>query len=81
MELWDLKTALEKVLAVNVDLLCLNDADPIIASQVYKYHQPIAINNSTQLTEYFVQMLSAYAELKEFIKPMEDKILQRRYHV
>lgn len=80
MELWELKEKLAETLLVEVDLVCLNHADPIIANQIYACHQPILINNIKALQEYFMLLSSEYAELKEFIKPMEDRILERKYY-
>jgi predicted nucleotidyltransferase len=81
MELWDLKTSISEKLRVEVDLICLNKADPIIGKQIYQYHLPIVVNNAVGLAEYFARLCSEYAELKEFIRPMEQQILTRKYYV
>lgn len=79
-ELWELKEKLADALQHEVDLVCLNRADPIIASQIYKYHRIILVNNPKKLEDYFMRLCSDYAELKEFIRPMEDRILERKYY-
>lgn len=80
LELWDLKTQLSQELSSEVDLICLNRADPILGKQIYQHHLPVLINDSSQLTEYFSLMCSQYMELKEFIRPMEEQILKRKYY-
>ncbi len=44
LELWELKQKLDNALSREVDLICLNSADPIIGNQIYKHHQVILIN-------------------------------------
>lgn len=81
LELWALKEKISHKLSVHVDLICLNNADPIIGSQIYRYHLPLVVNDSAALTEYFALLCSDYAELKELIRPMENQILERKYNV
>jgi predicted nucleotidyltransferase len=81
LELWEFRQILDRAFPCEIDLICLNNADPIIGNQIYKHHQVILMNDSKQLAEYFARLSSEYAELKEFIKPMEDQILQRKYYV
>lgn len=78
-ELWDLKTQLDRILATEVDLLCLNLADPIIGNQIYQSYKPVLVNDPVKLAEYFALLCGKYMELKEFIRPMEEQILQRKY--
>lgn len=80
MELWELKEKLAEQLHKDVDLVCLNTANTIISSQIYKYHQPLLVNDQKALSCYFMYLLSDYAELKELRRPMEKNILQRRYY-
>jgi uncharacterized protein len=80
LELWELQAKISELLSSNVELISLNQADPIIGTQVYKYHIVVLINDQRKLTEYFVKLISEYAELKEFIKPMENQILERKYY-
>jgi len=80
MTLWELKESLQDKLGKDVDLVCLNTADTIIASQIYKYNQPILVNDQQKLICYFMYLLSDYAELKELRQPMEKHILERRYY-
>ena len=81
LELWDLHTRLMSALPTEVDLICLNQADPIIGNQVYQNYQEVLVKDSEKLWEYFSRLAWEYAELKEYIKPLEDQILQRRYYV
>lgn len=80
LELWELRQKLAEALECDVDLICLNNADPIIGNQIYQFHQVILLNDSLDLMEYFIHLSSEYAELKEFIQPMEKQILQRKYY-
>ncbi len=77
--LWELKEQISLALpiAVDVDLVCLNKADPIIGNQVYRHHIPLIVNDASVLAKYFARLSSEYAELKEFIKPMEQQILEK----
>jgi predicted nucleotidyltransferase len=78
MELWEMKEWVAESLRCPVDLICLNTADTIIASQVLKNHRVLLLTNPKKLSEYFVRICVDYAELKELRKPMEDSILERR---
>lgn len=64
-----------------VDLVCLNTADTIIASQVLKNYKILMVKDQKALSKYFMRVVVDYAELKELRKPMEDNILKRRRHV
>lgn len=79
-ELWDIKDNLEEALGCSVDLICLNNAGPIISSQVYKYHKPLLIKDKQELERYFMQLIVNYTELKEFRRDMEEHILERRFY-
>ncbi len=79
MELWEIKEAISEKLQMPVDLICLNNADTIIASQVLKNHKVLLVNDQKKLSEYFMRILIDYAELKELRKAMEDTILQREW--
>jgi uncharacterized protein len=81
MELWEMKESIAERLHSPVDLVCLNTADTIIASQVLKNHKVLLVKDQRKLSEYFMRVVVDYAELKELRKPMEDNILQRRRHV
>jgi uncharacterized protein len=81
LDLWEFQHKLECEFPCEIDLVCLNTADPIIGNQIYKHHQVVLMNEPKKLAEYFARLSSEYAELKEFIKPMEDQILQRSYYV
>ena len=78
LNLWKFKEIIEEKLNCDVDLVCLNEAGTIISSQIYKYHQPVLVNDQKKLDKYFMYLLAAYAELKEMRRPMEDHILERR---
>ncbi len=79
ISLWELQCQLRQKLSMDVDLICLNKADPIIGNQIYRNHLPVIVKEPTSLAEYFVLLSSEYAELKEFIRPMEGQILKRKY--
>jgi predicted nucleotidyltransferase len=79
-ELWTLQGYLEEKLEREVDLVCLNDISLILASQIYKYHQRVVVNDQKKLDEYFMRLMVNYAELKEFRLPIEEHILKRRFY-
>lgn len=80
MKLWEIQNDLEAKLNCKIDLICLNRVSTMMASQAYKYHQPLLINDQKKLDQYFMILISDYIELKELRKPMEDRILERRYY-
>src|ERR1700735_4635441 len=67
LALWEFQQKLVKLLPYSIDLISLNQADPIIGNQIYKHHIPVLINDRKLLAEYFARLSSEYAELKEFI--------------
>lgn len=79
-ELWDIRNNLAEALGSEVDLICLNKVGPIISSQVYKYHQSLLVRDKRMLEKYFMRLIVDYAELKEFRKEMEERILERKFY-
>jgi uncharacterized protein len=80
MTLWETKESIAEKLHCPVDLICLNVADTIIASQVLKYHEILLATDNKKLSEFFINTIVDYAELKQLRKPMEDHILERRWN-
>lgn len=80
LELLDLRESLSGYLEKDVDLVCLNVADPIIAMQVYKTGKIIINRNNHEVNLYFMTLISKYIEIKELRKPMEENILKRKIH-
>ncbi len=72
MTVWEMKESIAEKLHCPVDLICLNVADTIIASQVFKYHKILLVTDNKKLFEFFINTIVDYAELKQLRKPMED---------
>lgn len=79
-DLLDIRETLSGILSKDVDLVCLNNANPIIGMQVYKTGKIIWKNGKSDLDRYFMTLISQYIEIKEIRKPMEDAILKRKIH-
>lgn len=60
-----------------LDLVCLNTADIIIASQVVTTGELLFANSKEQLDQYRIQVLSRYIDFKRSRKIIEDNILVR----
>lgn len=80
LELLELRTGLEEELGRDVDLVDLRTANPILGIQIYKYGKELAVKDRHEFNLYQSRLLLDYAEVKEMRKPMEDQILERRYH-
>jgi predicted nucleotidyltransferase len=78
-DLIDWREELETLLHKKVDLVCLNEASPILGMQVAKNRKNILLKNPRQYANYQMKLFSSYAELKELRAPMEANILKRKY--
>ncbi len=63
-----------------VDLLILNDANYIIATQAVHKGKILKVVDERALKEYHLRLLSDYAEFKEMRKPMEEGLFEWRYY-
>ncbi len=71
---------LSEILKKDVDLICLNDASPIIGMQVYKNGKNLLLNDRQAYFNYQMRLFTDYAELKELRLPMEKTILKRKMY-
>jgi predicted nucleotidyltransferase len=78
MKLFEMCESLSDFLSRDVDLICLNTADPIIGMQVYKSGRVITNRNNRALQNYFSRLMIDYIEIKEIRKSMEEGILKRK---
>ncbi len=60
-----------------LDIIRLNTADIIIASQVVATGEEVFVHSKTQLDSYQAQIMSRYIDFKQSRKIIEDNILQR----
>lgn len=80
---WDIiqwRQELSDLLHKDVDLICLNDASPILGIQVAQNKVNIFLKDTTFYAQYLMLLYSEYAELKEIRAPMEKDILKRKYY-
>lgn len=78
-EIMEWRDDLETLVHKEVDLICLNDASPILGMQVAKHRKNLLINNSRKYADYQMVLFTDYAELKEMRAPMEMNILKRKF--
>lgn len=77
-DLIDWREEVESLIHKKVDLICLNDASPILGMQVAKHRKSLLMKKPRLHTNYLMTLFSEYAELKELRKPMEENILKRK---
>ncbi len=77
-ELIEWQEELESLLHKKVDLVCLNQASPILGMQVAKNCKNLLMKQPRQYANYQMRLFSEYAELKALRLPMERDILKRK---
>ncbi len=80
MDILSWRQELSEYLEKQVDLICLNDASPIIGMQVAQNKISILLKNEDAYSLYIMNLFSEYAELKTLRAPMEKEILKRKYY-
>lgn len=78
MQRFDMQAELSDIFGHDVDLICLNEADPIIGMQIYK-NGNLLNRSGSGLSNYFIKLFEQYIEIKTLRKPMEDDILNRKF--
>jgi uncharacterized protein len=78
-ETLELKSNLEQDLKKDVDVVILNQANPILKHQVFKYGKCLLKRNSNYLTCFQVQSLMEYDDLKQVRRPIEEKLVDHTY--
>lgn len=80
MNILSWRQELSELLHKEVDLICLNDASPILGMQVAQDKITILMKDEAAYGAYVMNLYSAYAELKMLRAPMEQGILKRKYY-
>ena len=65
---------------VDVDVVVLNTASPIIAMQAVKNGRPLFIKDKKAYQYFEINLITDYADLKKLREPFEKNILQRKLH-
>lgn len=80
LTLIQMREDLASSLNIDVDLVCLNTASPIIGLQIYKHGKILIQRNEKQYFQYIMDLFTDYFDLKLLRKPMEEAILKRKYY-
>ena len=80
LEMIAVRQELSEQLHKEVDLVCLNTADPILKMQVYQYGKILFKDDEKAYHYYLIKLFNEYMELKELRKPMEEQILKRTFY-
>ncbi len=80
MDLLSWRQELSELLRKEVDLICLNEASPILGMQVAQDRINILLKDEKAYSAYVMNLYSDYAELKMLRAPMEQGILKRKYY-
>ncbi|MBN1783219.1 nucleotidyltransferase domain-containing protein [bacterium] len=72
----DLLDALNRSVKRDIDLVILNQCDPVIAMQVLSNGRLILNSNDALRIQYMMKQLSMYADLKFSRKIIEDNLLR-----
>ncbi|MDA3903796.1 MAG: nucleotidyltransferase domain-containing protein [Desulfuromusa sp.] len=78
---FDIAEHFEYTLGRKLDIVCLNTADIIIASQIVATGEVFFAHSKTQLDAYRAQVMSRYLDFKQSRKIIEDNILVRPNYV
>lgn len=73
-----IRADLEQVARRDVDLIVLNSASPIVAYQAVRKGQPLFCRDRGSYERFVVRLISAYADLKQIRRPIEDAVIARR---
>lgn len=80
MQLLELRETISDSLEKDVDLVCLNNASPIIAMQVVKNGEELQIKDKKDYYKYLITLFTDYADLKMLRHDMETNITKRKYY-
>lgn len=80
LALMDMKFRLEQLTGAPVDVVCLNNASPIVSMQVLKKGKKILDKDGFLTNEFFVRTVNSYADLKIVRRPIEDRIFREAIH-
>lgn len=77
---FDLAEQFEELVGCKLDIICLNTADIIIASQVVATGEVLFSHSKNQLYQYQSYVMGRYLDFKQSRKIIEDNILTRLNH-
>jgi len=70
------RSSLMDLLKIDVDIVILNDASPILCYQVLKLGRCILNLEPHEVNQFFVRTINDYFDLKETRRPIERKLNQ-----
>jgi predicted nucleotidyltransferase len=76
----DLREDISEMLGVEVDIVVLNNASPVIKMQVLKKGTLLINKDQQAYNEFFVNTVKEYDDLKRTRKEIEEKILRGRIY-
>ncbi len=80
MDLVDLSNRLSALTSLEVDVLCLNTAGPIVAMQVLRKGLKIIERDPRRSVEFFAETVGRYSDIKIVRRPIEQSILNGRIY-
>lgn len=80
IQIVELKEELSNALSTEVDIICLNNASPIICMQVFKNGVTLIMSDKLKYDRFVLKSLAEYADLKYMRKSMEKNILKRKFY-
>lgn len=78
--LLDLKNQISDTVGMAVDLVCLNEASPVLAMQVLRKGEKIIDLDFHDTNEYYIRVVNSYDDLKRIRKTVEEHILNGRIY-
>jgi predicted nucleotidyltransferase len=76
----DLREDISEMLGLEVDIVVLNNASPVIKMQVLKKGTLLINKDQQTYNEFFVNTMKEYDDLKRTRKEIEEKILKGRIY-
>ncbi|MBM4140583.1 MAG: nucleotidyltransferase domain-containing protein [Nitrospira sp.] len=76
----DLREDISALLGIDVDIVVLNNASPVIKMQVLKKGTMLINKDRRTYNEFFVNTVKEYDDLKRTRKEIEEKILRGRIY-
>ncbi len=80
LDLVEVGSRLSALVGLEVDVVCLNNAGPIVAMQVLRKGIKIVDRNSRENMEFFVRTIERYDDIKMVRRPIERSILNGRIY-
>jgi predicted nucleotidyltransferase len=75
---WDLMQDLAAVTDRKVDLILLDESDPIITMQVFANGQAIVVEDGRAMTEFFARKVSEYLDFKRSRQIVENALVSEK---